>query len=173
MEYHFFWSGPLSQWHPSNFIIGERDYYCAEQYMMHQKAILFGDHQSARKILSAINPAKQKAIGKQVCGFNESKWRSRREDIVYDGNLAKFSQNKGLRRKLFQTGNAILVEASPRDTIWGIGLSENAAKNKPPAEWPGMNLLGKVLAKVRESLRSEFPDETDSTQNFEDIWRHN
>ena len=173
MEYYFFWNGPLSQWHPSNFTVGGENYNCAEQYMMHQKAVLFGDHQSAKNILTAINPAKQKAIGKRVSGFSESKWKLHREEIVHDGNLAKFSQNKGLRRKLFQTGNAMLVEASPHDTIWGIGLLENTAKDRPPAEWPGMNLLGKTLATVRGSLRVEFPDETDSTQISENIWRYN
>jgi ribA/ribD-fused uncharacterized protein len=78
---------------------------------------------------------------------------------VYRVNLEKFRQNKGLRRKLFQTGDRKLVEASPVDTIWGIGLEASVAVETPEALWPGQNLLGEILTRVREELKADFPDE--------------
>lgn len=86
-------------------------------------------------------------------------WGQHKFDIVKRANYAKFSQNKGLRRKLFQTGNKALVEVSPFDVVWGIGLDEGAARETAPEFWPGQNLLGKIVTEVRDALREEFPDE--------------
>ena len=94
-SYYFYWNGPFSQWHPSEFSLESLSYNCAEQYMMHQKAILFGDMDMAAKILEAKDPSEQKALGKSVKSFNEQVWHNEREQIVFDGNHAKFSQNKG------------------------------------------------------------------------------
>ncbi|MDX8350157.1 NADAR family protein [Cognatiyoonia sp. IB215446] len=158
-KYHFFWSGPFSQWQKGNFEIEGVEFVTAEQAMMHHKALLFGDHETAQKILATHDAGTQKALGRQVRNFVESTWDLHKVDIVKRANHAKFSQNKGLRRKLFQTGNKVLVEASPMDTIWGIGLDEVKAREIAPEYWPGQNLLGNVLMEVRQELRSEFPDE--------------
>jgi ribA/ribD-fused uncharacterized protein len=171
-SYYFFWNGPFSQWHTSNFELSGHSYLCAEQYMMHQKAVLFDDKIMANKILASNDPGKQKAFGKQVQGFEEEIWRQNRERIVAEANRAKYFQNKGLRRKLFQTGNALLVEASPIDTIWGIGLSAEEAKRVAPAAWPGQNLLGKILTTVRGQLRLEFSGETGANQPSEYSWQY-
>lgn len=168
--FYFFWSGPFSQWHNCRFQARSHVYNCAEQYMMHSKALLFGDDFTAEKILASHDPSEQKALGKQVKKFSEATWQKNRKRIVLEGNLAKFSQNKGLRRKLFQTGDALLVEASPIDVIWGIGLSETEAKKTSPSQWQGLNLLGKTLTEVRGKLNAAFPDEANSVQITDKVW---
>ncbi|MEM6609580.1 MAG: NADAR family protein [Pseudomonadota bacterium] len=159
MEHRFFWNGPFSQWYPCQFEIDGVAFTSAEQAMMHSKAQLFGDAQAAERIMAATDPGHQKALGRTVRGFSERVWRAKRYDIVLRNNTAKFSQNRGLRRKLFQTGEDILVEASPVDTVWGIGLDADAAARTDPADWPGENLLGKALTEVRALLSIDFADE--------------
>lgn len=157
--HHFFWSGPFSQWFACEFSLDGHDYKTAEQAMMHGKARMFGDAATARKIMAAADPGKQKALGREVRGFDQNCWDAAKADLVTRINLAKFGQNKGLRRKLFQTGDLRLVEASPLDTIWGIGLDADAARKLSPDEWPGLNLLGRILTEVRETLAQMHPDE--------------
>ena len=158
-EYEFYWSGPFSQWQLCSIELDDVAYNCAEQAMMHLKALLFDDQETAARILAVEEPGRQKALGRQVRGFSQSVWEIRRYDIVKRINHAKFAQNKGLRRKLFQTGDKLLVEASPIDTIWGIGLDAATAARTPVEEWPGQNLLGRALTEVKIALRAEFPDE--------------
>lgn len=158
-EHHFFWNGPLSQWQASSLTLDGVEFQTAEQAMMHAKALLFGDHATANRILGATDPGKQKALGREVSGFDDAIWDAAKEEIVYRINFAKFDQNKGLRRKLFQTGFAALVEASPVDTIWGIGLDASAAQETDPELWPGQNLLGNILTRVREDLKQRYPNE--------------
>ncbi|MEJ8562493.1 NADAR family protein [Yoonia sp. GPGPB17] len=134
----------------------------AEQAMMYKKALLFDDAEIADAILTATDPGKQKPLGRQVRGFNEQVWCEHREGIVRSINYAKFAQNKGLRRKLFQTGDKALVEASPLDVIWGIGLDKATAIETPSDLWPGKNLLGQIVTQVKEQLAQEFPDEVAS-----------
>ena len=142
----------LSQWHCSSFRIDDIEFSCCEQWMMYSKAMLFNDCESAKRILKEQSPGKQKEIGRQVKGFKNQVWNDKREDIVFTGNLAKFSQNEGLKEKLFETGSSILAEANPNDPIWGIGLSEAEARKKYISEWRGKNLLGKILMQVRSEL---------------------
>ncbi|MEM6661417.1 MAG: NADAR family protein [Pseudomonadota bacterium] len=158
-QYVFFWSGPFSQWQRARFTMDGVDFNTAEQAMMYGKAKIFGDDNIAEQILATSDARKQKALGRKVKGFDGAKWDRHKEDIVLHANRAKFGQNKGLRRKLFQTGDRLLVEASPLDTIWGIGLDEAKARETPEDLWPGQNLLGKILTQVREELRAEHPDE--------------
>lgn len=158
-KFHFYWSGPFSQWQHSEFNLDGCDFVTAEQAMMYFKALLFDDHDIAAQILATDDPGRQKALGRRVRGFSEAQWDDNKDDIVYRINLEKFRQNKGLRRKLFHTGERALVEASPMDTIWGIGLEASVANETPPSEWPGQNRLGNILTRVRAELRAEFPDE--------------
>jgi ribA/ribD-fused uncharacterized protein len=143
--------GFLSQWYPSYFVSGKNTYQNAEQYMMAEKARLFGDEAVRRKILAESDPKKIKALGRKISGFDESVWASSREAIFYQGNKLKFSQNDFLYEALMSTGNKVLAEASPYDTVWGIGVS--ARKGLKKSDWKGLNLLGEVLMKVREDLR--------------------
>ena len=158
-NYEFFWSGPFSQWKRARFQIDGVEFNTAEQAMMYAKAMLFGDTDIAGQILVTSDARKQKALGRKVRGFDAAMWDANKEDIVREANRAKFGQNEGLRRKLFQTGHKTLVEAAPNDAIWGIGIDEATARVTPPDQWPGQNLLGRILTEVREELRAQYPEE--------------
>lgn len=153
----FFWKtseqpyGVFSQWYLSKIKYNDDiTFNCCEQFMMYSKAMLFNDKETAQMILVETSPRKQKSLGRRVKGFNENKWSNFKENIVYNANVAKFSQNSRLRDVLLSTGNEELCEASPFDTIWGIGITENEAKNGKT--WRGQNLLGKALMYVRKDL---------------------
>ena len=124
----------------------------AEQYMMYSKAKLFDDEEIAEKIMATSNPRVQKSLGRQVRNFDANVWQITAVDVVYKGNHAKFTQNSNLLKQLLATEGTVLVEASPYDKIWGIGLGEDDAKRTPPSQWPGTNLLGLVLTQLREDL---------------------
>tara|TARA_Y100000591_G_C21638812_1_gene596722 strand:- start:181 stop:666 length:486 start_codon:yes stop_codon:yes gene_type:complete len=156
----YFWKpnelpyGMFSQWYFSKFSYENITFNCCEQFMMYYKALLFDDIETAKMILEEKNPRQQKALGRKVSGFDEKKWSNVKESIVYNANYEKFNQNHRLKDVLLSTGNEELCEASPFDTIWGIGLSENDALNGK--KWRGKNLLGKALMYVREDLRKDL-----------------
>lgn len=152
----FFWGKNdfLSQWHPATFHNREGIVFsCAEQYMMWRKAILFQDENSARRILTESDPRRQKQLGRRIAGFDENIWREHRENAVFEGNVLKFLQNKDLLEQLLATGDAMLVEASPYDRVWGVGLSADDPRILNPANWQGENLLGKCLQRSRNWIR--------------------
>ncbi len=151
-RFTLFWHGPFSQWHPCRFTVGGVEFNCAEQFMMYSKAILFGDVQNAQRILETATPKEQKALGREVGNFDEAVWTLFREGIVYTASYAKFTQNFDLQEILLATKGTTLVEASPRDGIWGIGLGEDDPKAQVRAEWGGRNLLGETLTRVREAI---------------------
>jgi len=153
-RFTFFWreESPFSQWHPSEFLVEGARFLCAEQYMMHGKARLFGDAEVAAEILAARTPKQHKALGRKVRGFDGSRWEQERERIVYEGNHAKFTQNPALLTVLLATVGTELVEASPLDRIWGVGLGAEDPRIQDPSTWRGLNLLGKVLTRLREDL---------------------
>jgi ribA/ribD-fused uncharacterized protein len=154
MRHTYFWGtdSPFSQWHPATFVVGDITFTCAEQAMMHGKAKLFGDRAIARKILATALPRQHKELGRKVQSFDEHTWEKHREGIVMAANLAKFGQNADLREQLLATAGTKLVEASPHDRIWGIGLDADDPRAANPAQWRGQNLLGKILTSVREQL---------------------
>jgi ribA/ribD-fused uncharacterized protein len=151
-KFTLFWEGPFSQWHPCEFVVNRLKFNCAEQFMMYSKALLFNDTQTAEKILQAISPKEQKVLGRKTQNFDENIWSLFREGIVYSGSYAKFTQNLELREILLATKGTTLVEASPYDKIWGIGLSESDPRAKVKTEWDGLNLLGETLTRVREAI---------------------
>ena len=164
-QYLFFWGhrkstdfgvtkSCFSQWYESAFRIDEELYRTAEHYMMVRKARLFGDESAATAILAAVTPNEAKSLGRRVRDFSEPIWLDQREEIVFTGNLAKFGQNSGLRKFLLNSADAVLVEASPVDAIWGIGLAQEDSSAQIPSAWPGLNLLGFALMKVRERLQA-------------------
>lgn len=151
-DFVLFWGGIYSQWFLAEMEIDGVKYNCCEQYMMHQKALLFGDTDTADKILAEPNQAEQKKLGREVKGFNDKVWIANCLSIVYKGNVAKFEQHDNLREELLATGNKFFVEASPKDQIWGIGLGEDEIEANDPATWKGTNLLGQALTLVRIKL---------------------
>ncbi|CNF61934.1 Swarming motility protein ybiA [Mycobacterium tuberculosis] len=159
LEFLFFWGhqtpgrGYLSQWWPSPFAVGGTTYATAEHYMMAGKARLFGDEETAAAIIAAPDPRRAKDLGRRVRNFDEQTWRDNRVAIVTRANEAKFGQNKDLRDYLLGTGGRILVEASPLDRIWGIGLAADDPRAADPSSWRGENLLGFALMTARDSLR--------------------
>jgi ribA/ribD-fused uncharacterized protein len=155
--YTFFFTevSPFSQWHRCLFTAGELTFICAEQYMMHGKAILFGDREIAAEIIAADHPKTHKALGRKVKGFDDKIWKANREAIVLAGNRLKFEQNPDLKAPLLATRGTVLVEASPYDRIWGIGLSANDPRAQNEATWQGQNLLGKILTKLRDEWIAE------------------
>lgn len=140
-------------------------FYCAEQFMMHGKALLFGDAEIAAQILRTKSPGAQKALGRKVANFNDLTWKANRLAIVYAGNYAKFTQNPPLRDALLATGKSLLVEASPRDRIWGIGMSADHPLAHTPSKWRGQNLLGQTLTKLRDALRAEAAEAAEARKS--------
>ena len=162
-HYVFFWGhrprpdgrlGPFcfSQWSQHGFTIDGLDYPTAEHFMMAEKARLFGDHKTEAEILAAPSPDRAKKLGRRVRGFSEDLWCAHRFQIVVRGNHAKFSQSPELMAYLLGTHNAVLVEASPVDRVWGIGLAQADPRARSPREWQGPNLLGFALMEVRRQL---------------------
>ncbi|WP_297907403.1 NADAR family protein [uncultured Parabacteroides sp.] len=145
----------LSQWYPCSFIVDEQYYNCMEQYMMAEKARVFGDEEVYDMILREYNPMNLKKMGRKVKNYNDDIWKSKRYDIVVKGNMAKFSQNTKMNLFLEETVNKVIAEASPKDMVWGIGLEEMHEDAIKPGKWPGENLLGFALMEVRDTLRSK------------------
>jgi hypothetical protein len=165
-KFLFFWSHQpqadgrigkncLSQWWPAVFEVDGVVYQTAEHYMMAEKARLFGDEAAREQIIAALHPGEVKKLGREVRGFDNEVWVQHRFDIVVRGNLAKFRQNEELKTFLLSSRSRILVEASPVDKIWGIGLAAEGVRAQNPEEWQGLNLLGFGLMVVRERLGTE------------------
>ncbi|MFD4676607.1 NADAR family protein [Lentzea sp. NPDC058450] len=163
MKFLFFWGhqperdgtigkGCLSQWWPCTFSVDGQTFTSAEHYMMWRKAMLFNDVDIATQVLAARTSAEAKSLGRQVADFSDAAWVSARLDIVVEGNLAKFGQDPSLRSYLLGTGSRVLVEASPQDRVWGIGLVATDPRALDPSQWLGLNLLGEALMEVRAKL---------------------
>ena len=164
IEYLFFWKpnhgvidkSCLGQWQPSTFHVGLSTYCCAEQYMMDDKAGLSGDNETRKLIMDATNPREIQQLGRQIKHFKQDLWDKVKYSTVLNANYYKFTQNDEMRNFLLSTGDKVLVEASPIDTVWGIGLSENDTQCHNPNTWKGQNLLGFALMEVRDDLRTAY-----------------
>jgi ribA/ribD-fused uncharacterized protein len=163
-EYLLFWghrpskdgrltSSCFSQWWKSSFAVDGVTYATAEHWMMACKARLFGDSEMLKQILAEPAPDKVKRLGRKVSGIDTATWNAHKYAFVREGNLHKFSQHPAMKAFLLSTGEQVIVEASPYDTIWGIGLGANAPEALDPREWRGENLLGFALMEVRDQLR--------------------
>ena len=142
----------LSQWWPASFVVEGERYETAEHYMMAEKARLFRDEAALEKILAAGHPGEAKKYGREVQGFDNQTWFEHRFEIVVRGNVAKFGQNDELKGYLLKTHNRVLVEASPVDKIWGIGLAADDVRAQDVERWQGLNLLGFALMEARRRL---------------------
>jgi len=155
-KYTFFWKteSPFSNWHPAHFTLDGITFKNTEAHMMYHKALLFKDTEIANEVLKAKHPKDCKALGRKVKNFDVFLWVEHCKKIVYDGNHAKFTQNPKLLNILMDTGDTKLVETSPYDNVWGIGLNEYDAKKTPESEWPGTNWLGEILTELRDNLKN-------------------
>ncbi|MFE7752439.1 NADAR family protein [Streptomyces sp. NPDC057428] len=147
-------TGCLSQWWPSPFTVGSVTYASAEHWMMAGKARLFGDAEAERQAVEAGSPAAAKKVGRLVRGFDQTVWTRERFGLVVEGSVHKFGQDPALRAYLLGTGERVLVETSPLDRIWGIGLAKDDPRTADPASWQGLNLLGFALMEARSQLRA-------------------
>lgn len=165
IKYLFFWGHQpskdgvvtkscLSQWWLADFVVDGLTYRSAEHWMMAEKARLFHDEVLLARILAAQSPAEAKKLGREIQGFVPEVWEEHKYGIVVAGNLHKFGQHEDLAQFLLATNDRVLVEASPVDTIWGIGLAADAADAANPVRWRGPNLLGFALMEVRNQLRT-------------------
>ena len=145
-------NGYLSNWYLSDFEIDGIKFTSMEQYMMYKKAICFKDKEAAREILATNDVGKIKALGRSVKNYDDRYWNGVRQIIVYNGLMAKFSQNEKLKKMLKETGTSILAECAVNDTIWGIGLSMTDIRADDPKKWKGQGLLGYSLMLVRDAL---------------------
>jgi len=143
----------FSQWWYASFVVDEVEYKTAEHWMMAEKARLFDDSIIIDKIINAKTPAEAKKLGRLVNNFNAAKWDLHKFEIVVKGNFYKFSQNQDLKEFLLNTNNRVIVEASPVDSIWGIGLMVDDPHVENPLFWKGENLLGFALMEVRDLLK--------------------
>lgn len=142
----------LSQWYKAPMEIDGRIYNCVEQYLMAEKARVFKNYEVESEIMKESSQMKIKRLGRKVKNYDNKVWAKIRQKVAIKGNMAKFTQNPALMAFMLSTGNKILVEASPRDTIWGIGLEESSPDALIPARWKGSNLLGFALMEVRERI---------------------
>jgi ribA/ribD-fused uncharacterized protein len=164
VDFFFFWGHTpkdpevvdkscLSQWFPRAFDVDGVRYASAEHFMMAEKARLFRDEEMLAKILESKTPADAKAFGRKVRNYEDEAWGRARLDAVARGNMAKFGAHGDLCAFLLETGDKVLVEASPRDRVWGIGMGASNPDARNPQRWRGLNLLGFALMTARESLR--------------------
>ncbi|BFU24632.1 protein T24A6.7, putative [Entamoeba histolytica HM-3:IMSS] len=160
-QYTYFWKPSIEEevnksclgnWYPSEFDYDGIHYYFCEQFLMGCKAKLFGDDQIFKLILDSRNPYEMKKLGKKVKGFNQEVWDEYKAAVMFEGGLAKFTQNPQLRRFLMETGDDILVEASKFDAVWGIKMEESDERANDPHQWCGENILGFTLMSIRDYL---------------------
>ena len=152
-------NGYLSNWYPACFTLDGINYTSAEQYMMYQKAALFGDQAVAEAILKTDEPAEQKALGRKVSGYNSNVWAGIRQVIMLRGLEAKFAQNDDLKEKLLKTGDAYLVECAHKDIVWACGVGLQDEERHDISTWRGQNLLGFALMEVRRRMKAEAKEE--------------
>jgi hypothetical protein len=150
-EFTFFYGGEFSQWYPAIFVIDNTIYDCAEQFMMAMKAVHFKDKETLKLIMATTDPKEQKALGRKVKNFDAKEWNKVAIGYVYIGNFAKFTQNYTIKQVLIHA-KGTLVEASPYDRIWGIGLGMDNPLKEDRKNWRGQNLLGIALTQVRDAI---------------------
>jgi ribA/ribD-fused uncharacterized protein len=164
LKYIFFWGHTnknneavgkfcFSQWFESPFTVDNITFKTAEHWMMAQKALLFGDKKTFEQIISCDKPAAAKELGRQIISYDEQTWNEQKFEIVKLGNIHKFNQYPNFAEYLLKTENRVLVEASPQDNIWGIGLSQDSKDIEDIYAWRGQNLLGFALMEARDFLK--------------------
>jgi ribA/ribD-fused uncharacterized protein len=153
--FYFFWRHQFGQWTKRDIVDPDGvTYNCCEQYMMHKKAMLFGDMEKAKEIIQEQAPSLQQQLGREIKNYSEAQWGLHKFGIVWYGNYLKFTQYNDLGERLMATGSKILAEASPYDLVWGVGYAAEDDDILDPKNWKGQNLLGEVLMSGRSVLRN-------------------
>jgi len=150
---YLFYHGPLSNWYMEDFVYDGVTYNCGEQLMMATKAKLFKDEAMLAEIMACTTPRKQKSLGRLVANFDAEVWMKHSEDLLFPGLLAKFTTSPTCQQAILSTQDLLIVEASPYDQVWGIGLSKDAAEARDRKKWKGLNKLGNLLTKIRDQLK--------------------
>lgn len=148
-----FWKSIFSNFDLQNFIHQKLWFKNSEQAFVWRKAIFFGDTETALKILQSTSPRECQKLGREVKNYDDAKWQSVRYQIMVEVLMDKFSQNKGIKAQLLSTGDMTLIEGSPIDKIWGIGIHWEDRDCFDKSKWKGTNLLGEALMEVRKALR--------------------
>ncbi|MBD8088456.1 NADAR family protein [Pseudomonas fluorescens] len=151
-KFTLFWGGPFSNWFKRDFKVKGITFNCGEQYMMYSKAMLFNDLHTAQLIMKTPNPKRQKELGRLVKGYDDEVWKARAPSILAPGLFQKFIQHQDLTDIILQSLGTRLVEASPSDRLWGVGLHEDDPRAWDESTWLGLNGLGKVLDRVRDRV---------------------
>lgn len=153
-KFTFFWhsDSPFSNWYPQPFVHDGIKFNCSEQYMMFKKAMLFKDYDVAEMIMDQTSPRKQKFLGRQVRGYDDATWMAECQPIMVPGLVSKFMQDTYSLNCMLDTGDSIIVEASPYDKVWGIGMTADDPRATDPSQWVGQNLLGIVLMDARDII---------------------
>jgi ribA/ribD-fused uncharacterized protein len=151
-NYALFWGGVFSNWYKSKFEVKGVYFNCVEQFMMACKALQFNDHETLELIMKSNDPSAQKAYGRKIRNYDDTIWKQIRYPVVREGVFAKFDQNPHLQTVLLNTDPFIIVESSPKDIIWGVGLAADHKDVTNPGMWKGTNLLGMALMDVRATL---------------------
>lgn len=146
-------NGFLSNWYKSLFTVANQEFSSMEQYMMYKKAMCFQDNKIAEQILGTSDVAHIKELGRMVSNYNDNIWNGVRQIVVYEGLVAKFSQNENLRKRLLETNNDMLAECAVNDRIWGIGISMTDPNRLDMSKWKGHNLLGYSLMITRNKVK--------------------
>lgn len=149
-------NGYMSNFYPARFTVDGMAFSSLEQFMMYRKSLCFGDTVSAEKVMAIDDARAIKALGREVANYDDRLWNGVRQIVVYEGLLAKFSQNRDLKDRLLATGDALIVECAASDCIWSIGLSVHDPDRLDQTKWRGANLLGYTLMMVRAKLAEEI-----------------
>lgn len=151
----YFWGSEFSNWYPCLFMYQDQKFFNSEQAFMWEKALFFDDFEIAEQLLAETNPKYAKALGRKVKNFNDEMWALASYPAMIAVNYAKWSSSHYLKDTLLSTYPKKLVEASPFDKIWGVGLRQDDDRILDEKQWQGMNLLGKALMNVRKEIMEE------------------
>lgn len=154
-KYVLFWGSIFSNFANTPYVSYDGiNFFCTEQEFMYRKAMLFEDEETANRILKSKDPKEIKKLGRLVKNYDDVVWDAVRYEAMYSACRSKFTKNKEAKKALLSHPGKTFVEASPFDTIWGIGLSEVDCSATDPAQWRGKNLLGQILTRLRDELQS-------------------
>ena len=168
----YFWASVLGNWSrvkegieiPAEYFVSGHSFRVptSEHVFMYMKARFFGDHEKAKQIITTPDPKTAKKLGREVSGFVEDFWEEHREEAMWTALTLRYNQDERFRNYLAKEEfkDHHFVEANPYDKVWSCGYKEDDPRIDLPEEtWPGLNLLGKLLDKLRLSIENDLEHE--------------